>query len=69
MYDLNQSEESAETEKRILELIKDITEKFGEEVLYLKKGPVTKEERWALMTVTNTFVITSLRHGYSMVFI
>ncbi len=30
-------------------------------------GKITKEQRWALMAVSNTWIVTSLRFGYNLV--
>lgn len=49
-------------------LKKEIIEKHGSDVIELRKGDITKEQRWALMALSNTWIISSLRQGYAIVF-
>jgi trehalose-6-phosphate synthase len=50
------------------EEVKDrIESKFGKDTLIFNKRSVTKEERWALMAISNIWITTPLRQGYTLV--
>lgn len=46
---------------------KKIVASHGQDSVTLKSGNVSKELRWALMAASDTWIISSLSQGYSLV--
>jgi len=50
------------------EEVKDkIESKYGKGTIVFNKTSVTKEQRWALMAISNIWAATPLRQGYTLV--
>ena len=50
-----------------IKLRNEIEEMHGKDSILFEYGHVSKEKRWALMAVSDIWVITSLRQGYTLV--
>ncbi len=46
---------------------KEIAETYGHDSIVFNYGHVSKELRWAIMAVSDIWLITSLRQGYTLV--
>eukprot|EP00830_Metopus_es_P006955 TRINITY_DN1658_c0_g2_i1.p1 TRINITY_DN1658_c0_g2~~TRINITY_DN1658_c0_g2_i1.p1 ORF type:complete len:988 (+),score=161.66 TRINITY_DN1658_c0_g2_i1:67-3030(+) len=56
-------ESEDEEQKKVLE---EISKNFSRDTFECRCGHISKEDRWALMAVSDTWVITSLRQGFSL---
>ena len=67
MYDLPLGERADVCLLEEQRLQKDIEGVYGQDAIELNYGHVAKEVRWALMAVSDIWVLTPLRQGYTVV--
>ena len=61
----SQQEEMTDEEQ----FCRKIMETHGKDTILFQRGHISKEARWALMAVSDTWLVTSLRQGYTFVLI
>ncbi len=67
MFELPLEEQSDSCLMEEQRVKKEIEAEHGKDKVILNYGHVSKEVRWALMAVSDIWVMTSLRQGYTLV--
>jgi len=66
MYEVSSEGSGNEELKAEENAYREILIQYGPNVITFNKGPVNKELRWALMAISDIWMLTSLRQGYSL---